>query len=53
MESGGGSGGLASAKQAASLGAKVAVADFVKPSPIGTSWGIGGKKLLKFILQYY
>ena len=30
---GGGSGGLASAKEAAKFGAKVAVADFVKPSP--------------------
>lgn len=30
---GGGSGGLASAKEAVKLGAKVAVADFVKPSP--------------------
>jgi thioredoxin reductase (NADPH) len=39
---GGGSGGLASAKKAASLGAKVAVADFVKPSPAGTTWGLGG-----------
>jgi len=39
---GGGSGGLASAKAAASLGAKVAVADFVKPSPAGTTWGLGG-----------
>jgi len=39
---GGGSGGLAAAKQAADLGAKVACADFVKPSPQGTTWGIGG-----------
>jgi len=39
---GGGSGGLASAKVAADLGAKVAVADFVKPSPAGTTWGLGG-----------
>jgi len=39
---GGGSGGLASAKAAADLGAKVAVADFVKPSPAGTTWGLGG-----------
>jgi len=39
---GGGSGGLASAKIAADLGAKVAVADFVKPSPAGTTWGLGG-----------
>mmetsp|Transcript_117800 Transcript_117800/g.345083 ORF Transcript_117800/g.345083 Transcript_117800/m.345083 type:complete len:484 (-) Transcript_117800:70-1521(-) len=39
---GGGSGGLASAKAAADLGAKVAVADFVRPSPAGTTWGLGG-----------
>ena len=39
---GGGSGGLACAKEAAQLGAKVAVLDFVKPSPLGTKWGLGG-----------
>lgn len=39
---GGGSGGLACAKEAQEAGAKVAVADFVKPSPQGTSWKIGG-----------
>jgi len=39
---GGGSGGLAAAKEAASLGAKVACLDFVKPSPQGTTWGLGG-----------
>jgi len=39
---GGGSGGLACSKRAASLGAKVAVADFVTPSPQGTTWGLGG-----------
>jgi len=39
---GGGSGGLAASKEAASLGAKVAVLDFVKPSPMGTKWGLGG-----------
>lgn len=39
---GGGSGGLACSKQAATLGAKVAVLDFVNPSPIGTTWGLGG-----------
>lgn len=39
---GGGSGGLATAKEAALNGAKVAVADFVKPSPQGTTWKIGG-----------
>ncbi|XP_017790889.1 PREDICTED: thioredoxin reductase 1, mitochondrial isoform X3 [Habropoda laboriosa] len=39
---GGGSGGLAAAKEAVTLGAKVAVLDFVTPSPQGTTWGLGG-----------
>ncbi|XP_068956943.1 thioredoxin reductase 2, mitochondrial isoform X1 [Petaurus breviceps papuanus] len=39
---GGGSGGLACAKEAAEFGKKVAVMDFVAPSPRGTSWGLGG-----------
>lgn len=39
---GGGSGGLAASKEASTLGAKVAVLDFVKPSPAGTKWGLGG-----------
>jgi len=39
---GGGSGGLAAAKEAAKHGAKVACLDFVKPSPAGTTWGLGG-----------
>jgi len=39
---GGGSGGMAAAKEAALLGAKVALCDFVKPSPEGTTWGLGG-----------
>ncbi|CAM9454616.1 unnamed protein product [Ascophyllum nodosum] len=39
---GGGSGGLAVAKKAASYGAKVVLFDFVKPSPHGTKWGLGG-----------
>ncbi|XP_076068724.1 thioredoxin reductase 1 [Oratosquilla oratoria] len=39
---GGGSGGLAASKEAANLGAKVAVCDFIKPTPKGTSWGLGG-----------
>ena len=54
---GGGSGGLASAKAAAKLGKKVGLADYVRPSPYGTTWGIGGtcvnvgcipKKLMHF-----
>lgn len=39
---GGGSGGLACAKEAVALGAKVACLDYVKPSPRGTKWGLGG-----------
>jgi len=39
---GGGSGGLAASKEAAKLGAKVAVLDYVKPSPQGSTWGLGG-----------
>lgn len=39
---GGGSGGLACAKEAASLGARVACLDFVKPTPMNTKWGLGG-----------
>jgi len=39
---GGGSGGLAASKEAAKLGLKVAVYDFVTPTPIGTTWGLGG-----------
>ena len=57
---GGGSGGLASAKEAIKYGARVAVADFVTPSPRGTKWGLGGtcvnvgcvpKKLMHFAAQ--
>jgi len=39
---GGGSGGLACAKEAASNGLKVACLDYVKPSPLGSTWGLGG-----------
>jgi len=39
---GGGSGGLAAAKEAAKHGARVALFDYVKPSPRGTQWGFGG-----------
>ena len=42
MVIGGGSGGLAASKEAARLGRKVAVCDFVTPSPPGTTWGLGG-----------
>ncbi|CAL8117938.1 unnamed protein product [Orchesella dallaii] len=39
---GGGSGGLACAREAAKLKAKVAICDVVTPSPKGTTWGLGG-----------
>lgn len=39
---GGGSGGLASSKEAARLGKRVALIDFVTPTPKGTTWGLGG-----------
>jgi len=39
---GGGSGGLAAAKEASKKGARVVCFDFVKPSPAGTTWGLGG-----------
>ena len=39
---GGGSGGLALAREAARLSAKVLLFDFVSPSPRGSKWGIGG-----------
>jgi thioredoxin/glutathione reductase (selenoprotein) len=39
---GGGSGGLACSKEAARLGARVAVLDYVRPTPYGSRWGIGG-----------
>ncbi|XP_021374605.1 thioredoxin reductase 2, mitochondrial-like isoform X2 [Mizuhopecten yessoensis] len=39
---GGGSGGLACSKEAAQLGKRVAVLDYVNPSSQGTKWGLGG-----------
>nr|XP_054749388.1 thioredoxin reductase 2, mitochondrial-like isoform X2 [Lytechinus pictus] len=39
---GGGSGGLACAKEAAGFDKKVIVLDYVDPSPQGTKWGLGG-----------
>lgn len=41
---GGGSGGLACAKEAAVLGKKVCLLDYVVPSPAGSTWGLGGKE---------
>jgi len=48
--SGAGSGGVKAATTACKLGAKVAVADYVVPSPAGTSWGLGGKICHSFFL---
>jgi len=48
---GGGSGGLAAAKEAAKHGKKVVVFDFVKPSPQGSKWGLGGM-FNSFIIIY-
>ncbi|KAK9506283.1 hypothetical protein O3M35_008246 [Rhynocoris fuscipes] len=39
---GGGSGGLAAAQEAAAQGKKVAICDYVQPTPLGNKWGIGG-----------
>ena len=39
---GGGPGGNAAAKEASKYNIKVGLADFVQPSPFGTSWGLGG-----------
>lgn len=39
---GGGSGGISAARHATKLGKKVALADFVPPTPMGNKWGIGG-----------
>jgi len=40
---GGGSGGLACAQEAAKItDKKIAVLDFVRPTPQGTTWGLGG-----------
>eukprot|EP00002_Diphylleia_rotans_P002162 TRINITY_DN1132_c0_g2_i5.p1 TRINITY_DN1132_c0_g2~~TRINITY_DN1132_c0_g2_i5.p1 ORF type:complete len:534 (+),score=105.19 TRINITY_DN1132_c0_g2_i5:72-1673(+) len=39
---GGGSGGMAAAKAAATHGARVVLFDYVKPSTQGTKWGLGG-----------
>lgn len=39
---GGGSGGISAARHASTLGKRVALADFVRPTPAGTKWGLGG-----------
>ncbi|XP_043565881.1 thioredoxin reductase 1, cytoplasmic-like [Chiloscyllium plagiosum] len=39
---GGGSGGLSASKEAAKYGKKVLVLDYVTPTPLGTTWGLGG-----------
>jgi FAD binding domain len=53
MVIGGGSGGLACAKQAGILGKKVAVFDYVKPSPAGSTWGLGGRWFFFFSLFFF
>jgi len=39
---GGGPAGISCAREAAKLGAKVALCNFVTKSPRGTHWGLGG-----------
>ncbi len=39
---GGGSGGISAARHAAEAGKRVALADYVTPTPKGTTWGLGG-----------
>ncbi|XP_075170553.1 thioredoxin reductase 1, mitochondrial-like [Haematobia irritans] len=39
---GGGSGGIACAREANALGAKTIVLDYVEPTPRGATWGLGG-----------
>lgn len=39
---GGGSGGVAAANTAAAAGLKVALLDYVTPTPFGNTWGVGG-----------
>ena len=39
---GGGSGGISCAKNLAVMGKRVALADYVTPTPTGTKWGLGG-----------
>jgi thioredoxin reductase (NADPH) len=39
---GGGTGGITAASEARSLGLSVALFDYVKPSPYGSQWGLGG-----------
>lgn len=57
---GGGSGGLAASRACTALNAKVGLANFVRPSPKGTQWGLGGtcvnvgcipKKLMHYAAQ--
>ena len=39
---GGGSAGLSCALEASKIGLSVAVVNYVKPTPLGTKWGLGG-----------
>ncbi len=52
---------MAAAKEASKLGMTVGLADYVKPSPMGTKWGLGGtcvnvgcipKKLMHFASSF-
>lgn len=40
---GGGSGGISCARESSKLGKKVALFDYVQPSPQGSKWGLGGE----------
>ena len=59
---GGGPGGTAASKEASKYNIKVGIADFVTPSPQGSSWGLGGtcvnvgcipKKMMHFAALLY
>jgi len=59
---GGGSGGLSLSREAVKYNVTVGLADFVKPSPIGSTWGLGGtcvnvgcipKKMMHYAAELY
>lgn len=43
---------MAAAKEAARHGAKVVCFDFVKPSPRGTKWGLGGTCVSSWYISF-
>jgi ribulose 1,5-bisphosphate synthetase/thiazole synthase len=49
---GGGSGGLALAKEAAKHGKTVGLCDFVKPSAQNITWGLGGIFILLLKIKF-